>query len=298
MSDNVPEKGTIVPELGTDDKRVITLSANSLNLSTCMRKFQYSKLQRYETPERAPSLDKGELVHLMAKNYYLAKMQRKELGLNHAEMIDLSIDKARQAVIEMDLSVEDAEECINTWRAYCIYYKDDPWEPLAVEAPFSVILYEGETVRVVFEGRMDLVAQNPLQNNMKLIVDHKTGSRNSTPTGLSNQFMGYCVVGGTTLAVMNRIGFQKTLPPAKKFVRHILSYPKSVLEEWVKVTVWRAIFVDACVQEGHFPPDFTKCDEYGGCQYREVCLTPPDARPDKLQRFFRVAEAYDVFDDE
>jgi hypothetical protein len=283
--------------VAVDEKRVITLSANSLNLSACMRKFHYAKLQRMETPEKAPSIDKGSLVHEMAAKYYRAKIQKKELGLNNAEIIDLSVNHGRAKCIEMDISVEDAEMCVNTWKQYCIHYKDDPWIPVHVEEPFSLILHEDDELRIVFEGRMDLVAKNPLQNNMLLVVDHKTGSRNTTPSGLSNQFMGYCVVMGVKLAILNKIGFQKTLPPAKKFVRHVLSYPKDVLDEWVRWTIWRARFIDACVQDNTFPPDFTKCDEYSGCQYKDVCLAPPASRQDKLARFFKVSEEFDIFKD-
>ena len=292
------ENGPAVGSHHYDKKRVITLSANSLNLSACMRKFRYAKLERHETPERAPSLDKGTLIHTMAAQYYQGKMVQRRLDLNHAEIIDLSIEKGRESVIGMDLSVADAEQCVQTWRQYCIFYADDPWVPIHVEQPFSVILYEDDELRIVFEGRMDLVCTNPLQKDVLLVIDHKTGSRNTTPSGLSNQFMGYCVAAGTKLAILNKIGFQKTLPPAKKFQRHVLSYPQKVLDEWIAWTVWRARFVDACVQEESFPPDFTKCDEYSGCQYKDVCLTPPEARQDKLARFFRVSEEFDVFENE
>jgi hypothetical protein len=285
------------PEEKKDEKRVITLSANSLNLSSCMRKFNYQKLQRMETPTTAPSIDKGSLVHLMAATYYKGKMNMRTLGLKHADIVELSIERGREAAVQMDLPIEDAEMCVKTWQAYCVFYKDDPWIPIHVEEPFSFVLEETDDLRIVFEGRIDLVCKNPLQNDMILVVDHKTGSRNQEPTGLSNQFMGYCVVMDVKLAILNKIGFQKTLPPNKKFVRHVLSYPKEVLSEWIRWSVWRAQFVDACVQAGSYPPDFTSCDKYSGCEYKDVCLAPPSSRQDKLVRFFRVAEEHDIYKD-
>lgn len=283
-----------IPDDSPQDKRIITVSANSLNLSACMRKYDYSKLRRRETFEKAPSIDKGDLVHQVLAHYYKAKMSQKELGLSHTKMVELAIERGRQAAVTLDLDIDSSEECIRTCQQYLTHYAGDPWVPVAVEAPFSIVLFEDDDIRIVFEGRVDLIVENPLQNNMKIVVDHKTGSRNTTPSGLSNQFMGYCVAFGVTMSVLNKIGFQKTLPPAKKFVRHVLPYPKKVLDEWVEWTVWRARFIDACTQEGTFPPDFTKCDEYSGCQYKEVCTSPPDSRDDKLARFFRVREKFDV----
>lgn len=281
--------------MSSDDKLVITVSANSLNLSACMRKYDYAKLRSRKTLERAPSIDKGDLVHHMLENYYKGKIKQRELGLSHADLIDLAIEKGRQRATETDLSIQDAEQCVQAVKQYCIFYKEDPWIPVEVESAFSYNLFEDDEIRIIFEGKIDLVCINPLRNNMRLVIDHKTGSRNSVPSGLSNQFMGYCVVSGTKLAIMNRIGFQKTLPPDKKFVRHILPYPQKVLDEWVEWTIWRARFIAACIQEGSFHPDFTKCDEYGGCQFKDVCLAPPETRDDMLMRFFRKGERHDIF---
>lgn len=285
------------PQPKTDDKKVITVSANSLNLSACMRKYKFAKLMSRETMERAPSLDKGDLVHHMLEHYYKGVIKKRELGLSHADLIDLAVTKGRERATESDLSIQDSEQCVQTVKQYCIYYKDDPWVPVEVEAPFSYILYEDDDVRIVFEGKIDLVCTNPLQNNMRLVIDHKTGSRNTTPSGLSNQFMGYCVVNGITMAILNRVGFQKTLPPEKKFVRHILPYNKRVLDEWREWTIWRSLFVMGCVEENSFPPDFTKCDEYSGCQFKDVCLAPPDTRDDMLMRFFKRSEKFELFKD-
>lgn len=288
---------------GTDglpsaDKKVITVSANSLNLSACMRKYDYAKLRRRQTIETAPSLDKGDLVHHMLEAYYTGKIKQRELGLSHADLIDLAIQKGRKRATESDLNIPDAEQCVQTVKQYCIFYKEDPWVPVAVESPFSYILYEDDEIRIVFEGKIDLTCTNPIQGNMRLVIDHKTGSRNSVPSGLSNQFMGYCVVSGTKLAILNRIGFQKTLPPEKKFVRHIIPYPQRVLDEWRSWTIWRARLIAACIEEEHFYPDFTKCDEYSGCQFKDVCLAPPETRDDMLMRFFKRSKDHDLFKNE
>jgi hypothetical protein len=250
----------------------------------------------------APSLEKGTLCHLGAEVYYKGVMG----GFNFERRKANALDAMQAKTTELALGSEDIVMCMKTMDQYFDYYKNDILVPIAVEAPFSYVLAEikdhplyPEGVRVIFEGKFDCVFTNPHQDNLTLVTDHKTGSRNSEPSGLSNQFMGYVVVGqqfgAKRMAMINKIGFQKTLPPNKKFVRHILPYDKEVLNDWQDWTVARAIYIDQCSISQSFPPDFTKCDEYSGCMYKDVCLAAPVARAGILQRFFKIGEIHDVF---
>lgn len=279
----------------------ITIWSTALNYSACMRKFDFSVNQLRVPMTAAPALEKGTLCHVGAEAYYDGLMG----GKSFEARVQDAMDEMQAKTAELGLSSEDQVLCFKTMNEYFSYYKGDPLIPIAVEAPFSFILAEipdhplyPDGVRIIFEGKYDIVWRNTQQECI-LVGDHKTGSRNSEPTGLSNQFMGYVVVGqqfgAKRMAVINKIGFQKTLPPEKKFVRHILAYDKEVLNDWQEWTIARAIYIDQCNLGASFPPDFTKCDEYSGCSYKDVCLAPPAARAGILQRFFKIGEKHDVF---
>jgi hypothetical protein len=249
----------------------------------------------------APALEKGTLCHLAAEVYYKGIMA----GKPFEQRVGEALEEMGAAAAETGLPSEDIILCHKTMNEYFNFYRGDPLVPILVEAPFAYELakYEPddtypEGVQIIFEGKFDVVFKNEAQDCI-LVTDHKTGSRNSEPSGLSNQFMGYVVVGqqfgAKRMAMINKIGFQKTLPPDKKFVRHILPYSKEVLADWVDWTVARALYIDQCNETETYPPDFTKCDEYSGCMFKDVCLAPPASRQGILQRFFKIGEKHDVF---
>ena len=278
----------------------IVVWSSALNYSACMRKYDYA-VNRVRVPmTSAPSLDKGTIVHKAMEVYYKGIIA----GLSYQERVKLAIESMLSLAAETGLSSEDISLCHKTVQEYFAYYQGDPLIPVAVEAPFSIVIAEvpERDRRVIFEGKFDIVFKNPLQNDMILITDHKTGSRNSEPSGLSNQAMGYTLTGqqfgAKRIFMINKIGFQKTLPPDKKFVRYPLSYDKSVLQDWLEWTVARALYIDSCNESGQYCPDFTKCDEYSGCMYKEVCKAPPVLRDDILQKYFKAGEPHDVFGDE
>ena len=280
------------------EQATFEISANSLNLSPCMRKYDYSKLRNLVPLHRGQGIEKGSVVHIMLADYYRGKMEGK---LPHMDLIERGVEAGRRAIVDTELDLKETEEVIvKSFREYCIRWQNDTWIPLAVESPFSLILYEDAEIRIVLNGKMDLIVENPAQMvdgvPIKLIVDHKTGSRNRVPIGLTNQFQAYCVAGNTTLAVVNRFGFQKTLPPEKKFVRHVLQFPRKVLEEWKYWAVYRAKMIRAYLLAEVFPPDFTQCDKYGCCEFLEVCQGEPEDRDRKLSIDFRVHERPDLYE--
>lgn len=281
-------------------QETFVVSANSLNLSSCMRKYDYGKVRSLVPNHRGAGIEKGTVVHLMLADYYRGKM---EGGISHMDLIDRGIAVGRRAIVDTELDIAETEEIlVKSFREYCLRWQNDTWVPVAVENGFSMVLYEDDELRIVFEGKMDLVVENPEQmidgKPMKLIVDHKSGARNKKPISLSNQMQGYCVAGGTTKAVLNRFGFQKTLPPEKKFVRHVLQFPRKVLEEWVRWSVYRAKMIRAYLQSDLFPPDYTQCDKWSGCEFLIVCEKDPEARQWALNTEFKFHERPELFEEE
>src|SRR5204862_6305778 len=94
------------------------------------------------------------------------------------------------------------------------------------------------------------------------IVDHKSSSRRGTPSGLDNQFLGYCWALDVNNLVINKIGFQKTLKNEDKFERHVKSYSKELLDEWRVNSIRSAIELYCSmkdVSELAKQKDYTSC---------------------------------------
>ncbi|KKM58618.1 hypothetical protein LCGC14_1549020 [marine sediment metagenome] len=282
--------------------KTLLTSPNSLNLSSCMTKFMYDKIVEAAPKKKPAFLEKGDLMHIMLAEYYREKMKKPEERLPHLEMIDKAIELGRKKVIKMDLEIEESEDVvISTFNQYCLFWQTDPYTPVAIEHPVTFVLFEREDtdeeegLRVLLQMIVDIIFEN--QQGHLLWTDHKTRSRNKEATPVSNQFMAYAHVSGTKRSMRNNVGFQKTVPPERKFTRDFFPYPQKVLEWWVGWTVYRAQFIDACIKSDNWPPDFTKCDEYSGCWFQDVCMQSPDERERFLnENFIKRVRLQSIYD--
>lgn len=273
--------------------RTIALDSQILNtVSMCARKVDLGFIKNWRPTEKAEALEKGDLMHRMLKHYYVA---RKNGRTDLHNVIEEAVAIGRAATIEMDLNESTIDENIKQFTAYCHYYNQDGWEPLEVEQSFSRELYrredtpELEGLSILYEGVIDLIAKTP---HGIFVIDHKTASRRSSPTRLSNQFMGYAWATGSHNVIVNRIGFQKTLKENERFQRLFLSYNDPLLIEWIQsATYWTEMLV-SYIDSNYFPPNFTSCDKYAGCIFQEVCEAIPEVREFKLQSRFYVGEPW------
>jgi hypothetical protein len=197
----------------------------------------------------------------------------------------------------MALSQAMVEEDIRQFRENILYWQRDGWKILEVEQSFSKVLYERpdapgkEVIRILYEGIIDLIVEHPSPAGI-YVVDHKSASRKSTPAKTSNQFMGYCWSLGMNQIIINRVGFQKTLPASERFQRLFISYENELLKEWVQQAVYWAQVLASYMDNNYFPPNFTSCDKYAGCIFQQVCGTIPQVRDFKLQSFYYQGEPW------
>ena len=250
-----------------------------------MTKYMYEKVVRAEPEKKPQYLDEGDLIHFMLAEYYRQKMLPVETRPPQALMIDRAIELGRHRVITLDIDIEAAEdEVIHTFREYCMFWQNDPEIPIAVEQPVVYVLHEDEELQVIIQLIVDVIFEN--RQGLKTWTDHKSRRRNREAVPLTNQFMAYALLSGTGRSMRNNVGFQKTLPPEKKFTRDFFPYPKDVLEWWRQWTVYRAQMIDMCEETENFPPDFTVCDRYDGCWYQDVCMQTGDMRERFLNENF------------
>ena len=266
--------------MGTD----IIVSASRLNNTACMRKYHYS--QNYQPMEKSDKLQRGSLFHSILETYYRSIQE----GMDKSAAVELSIAKARDSYINMDLDIGICEWVIKSFRAYADVYQNDNWEILAVEEPFSKVMYEDDKYRVIYEGRVDLYVKD---GGVSYPVDHKTTESFYTPVALNTQYQGTAWAFNTDKVLENQIGMQKTYTDEKRLKRYILNYDRSVVAEFAQWTAIKAIRLHQRIEENDLEPDFSQC-RY--CQFKKVCMTTPDNRQWILDtQFEKRTERYDLF---
>lgn len=276
------------------DKKILVVDSQKLNaIQACMKKYQYQFGSSFEPQTTPVQFEKGSLMHYGLEFYYKAlKVRDKwaESGVSRADVVQDAVDYIREQAVVMSIDMEEVEEVIRVFMEYCTYYNNDGWDNvLAVEETGSKIMYEDEECVFVYEFKIDLVIG--LQNYPALPVDHKTYSRKSPTSDMNNQFLGYCWALGVHNIAIDKIGFQKTVKPAEKFVREILSYNSSRIEEWLKNSIFWLKQAKLWMENDIFPMNLTSCDKYSGCTFRSVCMKSPEDREEHLKNLFQIRGA-------
>lgn len=297
------------------EKRIIAVDSQILNsIQSCAKRTEYKFVHHIDPLEKSEALEKGSLMHHMMEMYYGVRFGRVnpksdtwlavakdtnvdplEVGLKYKNdregLVDYIAETAPLFTFKMELDQDDAAANIYQFREYHKYYGSDNWNVLAVEEVASKVLYEDDEFKMIYNGKMDLVAE---QGSMIAPWDHKTSSRRQDPTSMNNQFLGYAWLLGVNRVVVNTIGFQKTLKPNERFQRVILMISKDRIAEWVRNTTWWMFQLLNHVEQDVWPMNLTSCDKFSGCDYRPICLADDINRDDVINRKFKKGEKWDV----
>ena len=269
-----------ISETPTKDKTIITCDASTYNMiEACYKKAEYSSIRNLEPREYAEPLETGGLYHDLLEAYYRALRLKyakhpKYENMERMEIIDKCLQLGRILSINYHLDIEVENYIFTNFSEYCLYYAADPQIPLAVELYFSKKMFENDDLIILWEGKIDLFAYNPL-NRIEQITDHKTTSRSWTPVPLDNQFYGYCYALDCNNVIRNEIGMQSSYGPEKRYKRQVMTYPQQCIDEWVNNTIYTLLDYYAHVKMNTFPRRFVSCKF---CGFKGVCASMPDTR--------------------
>jgi hypothetical protein len=182
---------------------------------------------------------------------------------------------------------------LQTLIEYFDFYKNDYWVPLETEVVKRKILFEDDEIRILWKAKLDLIADT---NQGIYPIDHKTMKQRRDSLSLNNQFTGQCLVMGVNRVIINKIGFQKSLKPAEKFTRDVMSYSNDRLMEWQsEILPFWAYQLISYSEADHWPPNFTNCEnKYGLCIFTKVCEAERSQREEELKKNFIVGPKWDI----
>lgn len=186
---------------------------------------------------------------------------------------------------------------LQTCEEYHEFYKNEHWVPLFVETVKSKVLYEDDEIRILWKSKLDLGADT---NQGIYPVDHKTMKQRRKTSKMNNQFKGQALIMDTRGVFINKIGFQKSLKPAEKFTRELISFSAEDLLEWQGETLpyWAKQLI-VYSEMGYWPHNYNGCEgKYGPCPFYDVCTSNPNMREQELRNNFIVGESWNPTNDE
>ena len=276
-------------------QQLIALDSQKLDaIMSCGRLFDLNFNQNYRPIATPDYLERGALIHDMLETYYKLRKHRARWSVNNKSYQDIvrsCTDVGRFKGNKMQLPISEIEYTIDIFKQYANLWENDGWDNiLSVERVASKVLYNSDDLVILYEGKIDLV----LKFSQTIAVDHKHSQSRRDPNELANQFKGYCWLLDTDTFVVNEIGFQKTVKPIEKFRRHTLKFTSEIIEEWRENVIYWANLALSWEKLKYYPPNYTSCDKFSGCQYKEICKSQPgDYRAYKLAKDFRE-ESWDI----
>lgn len=263
---------------------------NTFEKCPTLMKLQYIDNYRLRGVKNI-ALEKGDLLHVGLKHYYSQKRDKKDWSSS----LQFATEKLQKYSIRLGLDTQTIEEVSLTLVSYAEFYRFEKWEIIEIERPFRLVIYEDEELRIILQGRIDLMVDT---GQVIIPVDHKSESRKSEAIALSNQFMAYTYAAKANNIIINKIGFQKSLAASEKYYRTMLSYDDDNLDEWREELIFKTRELLGYAEVNWFPHRYSSCqDKYGKCMFHDVCHTHRAAREVRLNGMFEVSEPWDPFKD-
>lgn len=290
------------PSLELLDGETLVVDNSALEaFKACPRMFLYKHVYKRVRSGAAPARDAGKALHLALETRYLVAQSRAADADVEARMLARLHEGF--AGVEMPMDEYRTEgRFAEVLRAYNQFWGAEPFRVLGAEVPFATELGWVGKVRVVWQGRVDLVIQ--WDSGEVEVLDHKTmnswnGSKLHEWENASGP-KGYCwalsklrelgqldlprpVTGFTLNALVIRkpdSGYGRSKLPREEFHRARFSYLPERIEEWRTNTLLWIETLLRYADSGVWPQNEKHCASYFGlpCPYLDVDSHPAEQR--------------------
>lgn len=279
------------------EKQTILISGSQLDyIQTCPRLHYYRNILRiFSIEDKSEPLQKGDLIHYLLELHYKSIMAGELLSLEN--IANLGLNKAT----ELSLSLEDTQKVIHLYEEYRDFYPvGNDWLPEEVEVPFAKVVYEDDDLRIIDEGKIDLLAKNN-KLSLSLVIDHKYSSHNSQVVERETQNLNYCLVTGRRDFIINQLGDQKSLDVEKRMLRPYFCYGEHEIEEFRNDLIYWTLEIvrnhARALANDYIPANRKSCFSFfKKCAYYDLCQTTPDNFEYKVKsEFIRSKETVGLF---
>ncbi len=248
-------------------------SSSMMTAERCKRRFYWSYVRHLKPVDRQLALEFGSAIHLALENWYTYYDVERALQEFHENWTDLLADNIR--------THENAEKML---RAYFVHYSHEPFKIISLEHGFRVPLGDFE-----FCGRYDAVI---IWDGLALVFDHKTTAR-LTQSYFKQfrpnfQVSGYIWAARRTLDIEvsgMMINLLHVLTKSYNFMREIIPREQWELDAFEDIAI--AIMKDLSQRDqttrDDWPECWAACGDYGGCPYRDLCITNEPERLVEMQ---------------
>lgn len=268
----------------------VVVSVHKINdIELCSRIFRYNHILRIEPLEKPAYMEAGDIFHQCLDMHYRSKIGTKVM--THDEVVAA----ARAEVCKMDLPVEDGEDAIKSYIEYREFYENEEWIPEASEAPFAKELYADDDVRIIVEGKIDLLVTVP-RTQERITVDHKRSGRDTEPPDRDNQKLCYAWASERSTFVINFVGTQKSKKVAERLKRYQFQYSQHQIDEWKESAIYNVMEMLRHQKMDIWPARYSSCTKFGKkCTFYDVCNTTPDNKAYKIATTMKPKKAHDLF---
>lgn len=277
----------------------------------CLYKYKLKMLEGW-TPKRTS-------VHLLFGGWYAKALETYHVliarGMEHEDAVLDVVHDTLKATWEYpeegeegegqpwtsDHNAKTRENLIRTIVWYLEQFKDDPCKTVilstgeaAVEHSFRLDAEQG----IVLSGHLDRLVE---YGGKVYVQDQKTSGNTISPSyfrqyDTDDQMSLYSLAGKTVFGVPVKgvmIDAAQIAVGFSRFERGFTFRDEASLNEWYDGAMSHILVARQATRDEYFPMNRTSCNNYGGCQYREICGKSPASRMNFLKGDFVQGKRWD-----
>lgn len=267
---------------------------------TCLLKYKFKMIDGWQPRRKSVHLLFGGWYATALENYHKAvadgvSPEQATFDVVHEALIstwEYELDDEGNAIEgsgapwQSDHNTKTRENLIRTIVWYLDHYADDNCKTIilsngqaAVEHSFKLPVDDD----IIFTGHLDRLVE---YGNSTYVQDQKTTGSTISPryfeqyspdTQMSMYtFAGKALFGIPVKGVM--IDGAQIAVGFTRFERGFTFRDDAQLEEWYQTTMHTIKLARAASQEGYFPMNPSSCNNFGGCEFRNICSRSPVVR--------------------